>query len=561
MTRKLLSILLAVAMVFALAACGGGDADSGSSSGAGGASQSAGDELQGNDDSEVVNEKVDENTILSDSSNRYDKVTVAFAETLDTLTPDGGTKGGVKAPVLTAIMEGLFIIQDGDYFPIMAKDWTIVDPTHYDVEIYDYIYDSEGNHITADDVVYSYEYFKANGTIPKFDLYGGIEKVDDYTVRFTWTQEPTAILALEHIWGGTAVISKAAHEKHNFATDPVGTGPYKLSEFQASLKVVLEARDDYWQKEELRPTYSQANVQTIQYDVITEPAQRVIALETDTIDFSPSVAFDSLGAFQEGGSKADSYAVDTRASGGIVTVNPNCDSSSPCSDINLRLAIYYALNNEALAIAYPLGGAVAATGLGSTYYNGYDSAWDTEENYITVYDPALAKEYLSKSGYNNEELVILAQSGVQVQVAETIQNLLLEIGIRTTINAYDYSTWLNTQKDPANFDIIMMSSGGSNAHIGLGWNRPFTNTDWGTGKTIGYADNPELTELLATIKTVEGGTPENVETFRQMWMENAYTYPTYNTKVFNVYSSEKFATMFYDCDGNLVPKACTYIMD
>lgn len=551
MAKKILSILLCVAMLFALVACGNSNTNN----------KPQNEDLQENDASTVQNEKVDENATLSSSSNRYEKVTLAYSEALDTLTPDGGTKGGAKSAILTSIMEGLFIVQDGDFFPIMAKEWKHVDATHTEVEIYDYIYDSDGNHITADDVVYSYEYFSKNGTIPKFNLYGGIEKIGDYTVRFTWTGELSAILALEHVWGGTPVISKTAHEKYNFATDPVGTGPYKLSEFQAGLKVVLEARDDYWQKDELRPAFSQANVQTVQYDIITESAQRIIALETDTVDFSSGIAFDSLGAFQEGGKKADLYTVDVRATGSTCTLNPNCDPSSPCSDINLRLAIFYALNNEALAVAYPLGGAVAATGLGSTYFKGYDAAWDTEENYITKYDPALAKEYLSKSSYNNEELVILCESGDSVQIAETVQNLLLEVGIQTKINAYDYATWLNTQKDPANFDIIMMNGGGSNAHISLGWNRPFTNTDWGTGKTIGYVDSPELTELLATIKTANGGTPENVEKFRHMWMDNAYCYPTFNKKTFNVYQSEKFATLFYNCDGLLIPNACTYIIE
>lgn len=545
----------------ALASCSGDNGESTASTGTATTTQTTpAAEDHGNDKTEVVNEKVDENTVVSDNTNRFDKITLAYAESLDTLTPDGGIKGGAKCPIITTIYEGLFIVQDGDYFPIMAKEWKDVDDLHTEVEIYDYITDSEGNKITADDVVYSYKYFKENGTVPKFDLYADIEKVGDYTVRFTWTAKPEAILALEHIWGGTAVISQAAHEKHNFATDPVGTGPYTLSNFQAGLNVVLEARDDYWQKDELRPQFSQANVQTIQYDVIPEAAQRVIALETDTIDFSASVAFDSLAAFQEGGAKSATYAVDTRASGGTTTLSPNCDPVSPCSDINLRLAIFYAINNEALAIAYPLGGAVAATGLGSTYYKGYDAAWDTEENYITVYDPELAKDYLSKSSYNNETLTILCQTGNAATIAEVVQNLLLEVGIKTDINAYDYSTWLNAQKDPANFDIIMMGAGGSNAHISLGWNRPFTNTDWGTGKTIGYVDDPVLNDLLKTIKTVEGGTPENVEAMRQQWMQNAYTYPTYNTKSFNVYNSDKFATMFYNCDGNLVPNACTYIM-
>lgn len=555
MTKKIVCALLAFVMLFALAACGGG---AGAPAGNPAPTPNAAD-IQGNREENVRNEDIGSDAVISAGDNRFDKITIAYNEAINSLTPDGGIKGGTIAPILDNVMEGLFIIQDGDYFGIMAKSWTEVDPLHYDVEIYDYITDSEGNHITAEDVVYSYEYFVENGTIPKFDLYEGVEATGEYTVRFTWTAEPEAILALEHIWGGTAVLSKAAHESHAYANDPIGTGPYVVKEFSPGERVVLEARDDYWQKEELRPQYSQANVQLIQYDCIPETSQRVIALETDTVDFSASVAFDSLAAFQNGGAKDANYNVDVRASGSICTLNPNCDPSSPCSDINLRLAIFYATNNEALAMAYPAGGATAATGLGSDYYVGYDTAWDAEENYITVYNPELAKEYLANSSYNNEELVILCQSTAN-QIAEVLVNMLAEVGIRAKIEGYEYATWLSRQGSPENFDIIILNSGGSGANICLGWNRPFTTTDWGTGKTIGYVDDPELNRLLATIKTVEGGTPENVEAMRQLWMENAYTYPTYNAKGFNVYNSEKFASMFYNCDGNLMPNACTYVV-
>lgn len=546
----------AAAAMSVLASCGGDNSNDNANN-----SQNEIEEIEGNTEKTVVNEKVTEDTTVSSSANRFDKVTIAVSEAISTLSGEGGIKGGTSSPVADSMMESLFIVEDGEYVPLLAKSYEVVDGTHWNVTIYDYIKDGEGNAITADDVVYSYEYFKANGTIPKFDLFAGIEKIDEYTVQFTWTEEPTAILALEHIWCGTAVVSQKAHESHTFATDPVGTGPYTLSSFTTSVSVVVEARDDYWQTDDLRLKFAGSNVQTMQFDCITEAAQRVIALETETVDFSASVAFDSLATFQDGGSKGDLYDIDIRSGGSIVTLNPNCDPISPCSDINLRLAIFYALNNEGIATGYPAGGASAAKGLGTDYYIGYDNAWNDEENYITTYDVEKAKEYLDKSSYNGETLIILTQSGNLSTVAEIIQNMLLEININTDIRAYDYATWLSTQGKPENFDLIILSSGGSGPFIGLGWNRPFTVGDWGTGKTIGYADDPTLTELLNTIKTTDGATAENIEAMRSQWMDNAYTYPMYDAKSFNVYNSNKFATLFYNCDGNLVPNACTYIMD
>lgn len=51
--------------------------------------------------------------------------------------------------------ETLFDYRDNDYVPILAKGYTEVDDLHWQVELYDYIKDTDGNNITAQDVVFS----------------------------------------------------------------------------------------------------------------------------------------------------------------------------------------------------------------------------------------------------------------------------------------------------------------------------------------------------------------------------------------------------------------------
>ena len=72
-----------------------------------------------------------------------------------------------------------------------------VDDLHWQVEIYDYIYDSEGNHITADDVVFSFNELVESGNAFKYASFESVKKIDDYTVEFTWTAPIDSVGALE----------------------------------------------------------------------------------------------------------------------------------------------------------------------------------------------------------------------------------------------------------------------------------------------------------------------------------------------------------------------------
>ena len=42
-----------------------------------------------------------------------------------------------------------------DFIGVLMKDWKVSDDGYtYSIEIYDYIYDQDGNHMTADDIIW-----------------------------------------------------------------------------------------------------------------------------------------------------------------------------------------------------------------------------------------------------------------------------------------------------------------------------------------------------------------------------------------------------------------------
>lgn len=92
----------------------------------------------------------------ANSNERYPRLVVGInADPTDLLPYD--INAGTKPQIYHNFYEGLFDMEGSEYIPVLAKGYEVVDDLHYDVEIYDYVYDHAGNNITADDIVYSYQ--------------------------------------------------------------------------------------------------------------------------------------------------------------------------------------------------------------------------------------------------------------------------------------------------------------------------------------------------------------------------------------------------------------------
>jgi peptide/nickel transport system substrate-binding protein len=80
--------------------------------------------------------------------------------------------------------------------------------------------------------------------------------VDEYTVKFVMeTQFAPFINSLAH--KGFSMLSPTAVKKYgdNFGRSPVGTGPYKLIEWQDQQRILLGKNENYWQEGICNPLY------------------------------------------------------------------------------------------------------------------------------------------------------------------------------------------------------------------------------------------------------------------------------------------------------------------
>ena len=404
-----------------------------------------------------------------------------------------------------------------------------VEAIYWDAELFDYIHDSDGNEIAAEDVVFSFREVLNSGYALKFNAFLWAEVVSKYVVRIWWKKaDYEGVGSLEFPISKTAMFSKKGYEEGDYVANPIGTGPYKITNYVSGSEIVLDINENYWQKDEslLTPNHH-ANVQTVRFPVISETAQVIIALETGEANFTTRVPTDDLPTFSEGGEYGELYNIFRSNSGHFNGVLFNCYEGHITANKDFREGCCYALDSELIA-----------QGAGSSYYPckgpgsegvpDYDTSLDDEINCQTVYDEEKAKELIKKSGYNGEELIYMygdgeAHAGLSAQV---IQILLERVGVKIKLNGVERNVSNADTPNPDKWDMMSMNAGGTGL-IG-GMNRSFGRTDFDTKQYIGYDDcigfqnDEEMFRLFKEATDAKNFGPAATGAFLRHCIDNAY---------------------------------------
>ncbi len=113
---------------------------------------------------------------------------------------------------------------------------------------------SDGSPLTADDVVFSFTTLKEKGHPSYRFALRDVETVTaDGPHKVTYTFTGNRLRDLPLTVGGLPILSKAYYDNVDFTksslTAPLGSGPYKLSNYRANAFVEYSRRDDYWAKD------------------------------------------------------------------------------------------------------------------------------------------------------------------------------------------------------------------------------------------------------------------------------------------------------------------------
>ena len=394
----------------------------------------------------------------------YDSLTIAVFQSIDHLKPWGGT-GQTKSYFYWNIYETLYDLDSKNKLvPDLACDQPIkVDDVTWDIPLYHTIKDWNGNNITAHDVVAAYDRVISIGESLNYDQFESAEALDDYTVRIHWKNKP-AFAEYENPLCRTFIYFNDTFDDQLFATKPIGTGNYRIISYTTGSNITLWADPNYWalvtdEDVSARSDLHTATVQSVTYDIISEASSAVSELSNGNIDYCDFIKqAEQIASFENDAR----YATTSNITPDYYFVSCNLFPGKLTTDVNLRKAIYYALDNN--VIAQFMGASwVGCKSIGDTGFIDFNPAWENEETYVNTYDPDLAKQYLAQSSYDGTPLVLSYQVGEEVNLAaQVIQSQLANVGITCTIDPIDNSLFNTKTTDPNNFDMILFRMGGPN---------------------------------------------------------------------------------------------------
>ncbi len=147
----------------------------------------------------------------------------------------------------------------------------------------------DGEPITAEDVVWSLETLKTKGQPFYRFYYGGVagaEQLGQRRVKFTFSEKGNRELPL--IVGQMPVLPKRYWQENDFERTtlepPLGSGPYRIVDFEPGRYIVTERVKDYW-GEHLPVNVGQNNFDRIRYDYYRDDTVIRQALKAGEIDF------------------------------------------------------------------------------------------------------------------------------------------------------------------------------------------------------------------------------------------------------------------------------------
>jgi len=344
------------------------------------------------------------------------------------------------------IFEGLTKInEDFSVTPLLAEKWTFSpDLKTLTFTLKPNVKFQDGEPFTSKDVKASFERYGAKDSTNKdkafFTSIESIETPDPMTVVLHF-KDPS-FEALFHLGMNTAVIidEKSAASA---ATNPVGTGPYKLGSWTKGASITLDKWDGY--RDAAKIPLSHAT-----FRFISDPSAAVVAMLAGDIDAFPRFAnvqglsqFKSDPRFQVliGGTEGKT----------ILAIN---NKRKPLDNAKVRQAIAHAIDRKAIidgamdGLGAPIGSHLTPNDPGYVDLTG-----------LYPHDPEKAKALLKEAGVTTplELTLILPPPPYARQGGEIIAAELAEVGINAKIQEVEWAQWLSGVYKDKNYDLTIIS--------------------------------------------------------------------------------------------------------
>jgi peptide/nickel transport system substrate-binding protein len=374
-----------------------------------------------------------------------DRIVVALQLEPPTLDPTSGAAAATDEVTYRTIFEGLTTLDaTGAPVPLLATHWTMApDARSYIFHLRAGVRFQDGTPFDARIVAFSLMRAvrpgSTNALAERLSELAGVDVLDGLTVRIR-LKTPDAGLPVLLAWGDCVMVAPRSVDK--LATEPVGTGAFRLQSWSRGDRLRLVRNQGYWGA---KPALA-----NIEYRFVSDPAAAYAAVKTHSVDVFPDYpAPENLAQL-----RADpSLRVTTAPSEGEVILALN-NAQGPLRDIRVRRAIAFALDRQAI-----IGGAMFGYGqpIGSHFPPQNPDYVDMTGRY--PHDPAAARALLTEAGFA-EGLTLtlkLPPPAYARRSGEIVAAQLAAIGIHARIVPVEWPQWLDEVYTRRQYDMTIVS--------------------------------------------------------------------------------------------------------
>ena len=421
------------------------------------------------------------------------------------------------------ILDGLITLDPhtGDVIPNLAKSWEIsADNLQYTFHLRRGIHWSDGQPFTADDVLFTWGCFFAkqldvdsgepvldeNGRV-KYryssrstfgQLINGqeplVEKLDDYTVRFTTPEVYAPFLLFgggeeilpKHVLqvsfdDGTLMDQWSVETAINEPWKIVGLNMYVLESYRPGERIVFAKNPNYWKvntKGQRLPYVARVITKIVQ-----DQNSSNVAFAQGLTDFE-SIGPDNVAWVKRGEERFDYTVLDMGPSSQTnfiwFNLNPGKDADGVAyvepykfewfSDKRFRQAVSHGINREGIVRGVYFDRADILHG----YVSPKRKLWYNDAIRKYAYSPETSRKLFAEMGFTFEagqlkdplgnsiefSLMTNSSSGLRVEMATVFKENMAALGIDVELQFLDFNTIINKTSDSFTYEACMLGLGG-----------------------------------------------------------------------------------------------------
>lgn len=435
--RKLLALLLALAMVFSVLAACSSDKDTGKTDDKGTTTDTTPSGSQTDtktDDTEkqpAADFSSGEQAITeADTSEVFVRKTAEGTLTIGTNLPAGSLDplSGSQSPVLGVVHDTLIQMDPttNELIPGLAESWEWSDDyLTCTFHLRDATF-SDGTPVTSHDVAYSINtYATTPGMAQSYYLSIDLENCscpDDKTYVMAMSK---VYAQMEYTLITTYIMSEAfatTATAEDWWNNPVVCGPYTLVENIEGSHITIAGREDYWK--------GAPECMDVTFRYYADSSAEFIAYQSGDLDIAMNILTADAERIQRGDEKNTTLVITSAFDFKMLAL---CDYVEAFQNENVRKAVAHAIDRQAIVdAAYGILATVQKSNLN-------DSATYYKEMGIYEYDPELSRELLAQEGYEDGDIelrMIVFNTTTDQLVAEAVQAQLAQVGIVVNVESY-----------------------------------------------------------------------------------------------------------------------------